>query len=134
MSAMPTGSCPHAWSISSSALTPNMAYRVSSWFMDIRATSPMVYMPRSAKRRAMPEPMRQKSVMGVCAHSSRLYAVSSSAATRTPSASGVMRLATMSMAILHRYILVPIPAVAVTPVSRNTWRIMVIAIACGSPP
>lgn len=41
---------------------------------------------------------------------------------RTPSASGGMCFATMSMASFARYRFVPMPAVAVMPVSASTSR------------
>ena len=66
--------------------------------------------------------------------SSRRYDISFSSATRTPSASAGICLATMSIATFARYILVPIPAVAVMPVSARISRTMVRAIACGPMP
>ena len=53
--------------------------------------------------------------------------ISSSSAIRTPSLSSLMCFATISIAILHRYIFVPIPAVAVIPVVFSTSCIMVMA-------
>ena len=46
---------------------------------------------------------------------------------RTPSASAGMCLATMSMATLARYRLVPMPPVEVMPVYAFTYRMMVMA-------
>ena len=53
---------------------------------------------------------------------------------RTPLLSGSMCLATMSMATLARYMLVPMPAVAVMPVAARTSEIMRMASCRGVRP
>ena len=60
-------------------------------------------------------------------HNSLRYDISSSSAIRTLFLSGSMCFATMSIAILQRYIFVPIPAVAVIPVVSKISCIIVIA-------
>ena len=121
------GSQPHAWSIKSSALMPNMRYKSSSCWSDSLAICPIVSMPREASRAAVPRPTRQKSVIGRWFQSFSRYDISSNSAIRTPSLSAGMCLATMSIAILQRYMFVPMPAVAVMPVRCRTSRIILMA-------
>ena len=136
MTSMVTGSQPQAWSMSSSALTPNVLYSNSSatGSREVRATSPIVRKCMASSFLEMPPPTRQKSVSGRCVHKSSRYFISSSSAMRTPSLSGVAFFATMSMAILARYRFVPIPAVAVMPVLYSTSRTIVMAISCALMP
>ena len=59
------------------------------------------------------------------------YEISSRLAIRTPFSSGMICFAKISIAILHRYIFVPIPAVAVIPVFSNTSWIICCASCLG---
>ena len=83
-------------------------------------------MPYAANRLAVPRPTIQKSVSGKWFHNVLRYVISSSSAMRTPSSSGGIFLATMSIATLQRNMFVPMPAVAVMPVCFSTSRMMVI--------
>ena len=93
--------------------------------------SPMVNRPFSSSFLAYPLPTRQKSVSGRWPHMSLRYSPSSSWAMRTPSSSGSTCLASMSMATLHRYRFVPMPAAATMPVVCSTSCIIIFASSLG---